>query len=65
MITKEEKINLINEKIDGINVNIDWLNNNMGLVEDIPAEGKLSMQEQLEYLMSSKNVLLETLDQLE
>ena len=65
MITNEEKINLINEKIDGINVNIEWLNNNIGVTEEVPSPGKLSMQEQLQDLISKKNALLEALDQLQ
>jgi hypothetical protein len=65
MISNQEKINLINEKLEGINVNILWLNTNIGLLEDIPSEGKPSMQEQLNNLISKKNALLEVLDQLQ
>lgn len=65
MITNEEKINLINEKIEGIEVNMSWLNANIGSMEEIPVEGKLSMQEQLENLTIKKNALLEVLDQLQ
>ena len=54
MISNQEKINLINEKLEGINVNILWLNTNIGLLEDIPSEGKPSMQEQLNNLISKK-----------
>lgn len=65
MISNQEKINLINEKLEGVNVNILWLNTNIGLFEDIPSEGKPSMQEQLNNLISKKNALLEVLDQLQ
>lgn len=65
IISNQEKINLINEKIEGINVNMDWLNANIGLVEDFPSPGKLSMQEQLVELANKKNALLEALDQLQ
>ena len=65
MISNQEKINLINEKLEGINVNILWLNANIGLLEDIPSEGKPSMQEELNNLISKKNALLEVLDQLQ
>lgn len=65
MISNQEKINLINEKLEGINVNILWLNTNIGLLEDISYEGKPSMQEQLNNLISKKNALLEVLDQLQ
>lgn len=65
MITNEEKINLINEKIEGIDVNIQWLNNNIGIMEEIPSPDKLSMQEQLQDLISKKNALLEALDQFQ
>ena len=65
MISNQEKINLINEKLEGINVNILWLNTNIGLLEDMTSEGKPSMQEQLNNLISKKNALLEVLDQLQ
>jgi len=65
MITKEEKINLINEKIEGIDVSIDWLNANIGIIEEIPTADKLSMSEQLQNLIDKKNALLEVLDQFQ
>lgn len=65
MISNQEKINLINEKVQGLEVNISWLNANIGSIEEIPIEGKLSMQEQLADLISKKNALLEALDQLQ
>lgn len=65
MISNQDKINLINEQIDGININILWLNDNIGLLEEIPSVGKLSMQEQLNNLISKKNALLGALDQLQ
>jgi len=65
MITKEEKINLINEKIEGIDVSIDWLNANIGIIEEIPTADKPSMSEQLQNLIDKKNALLEAFDQLQ
>lgn len=64
-LTKEEKIKIINEQIDCINTNILWLNTNIGVLEEIPSPGKMTMEEQLASFIQKKAMLEQLIDQLQ
>lgn len=63
MITNKEKINIVSAKINAIEIGLDWLskNNSEG---QIP-EGKMSTEQQISDLILQKNVLLQTLNNLQ
>lgn len=58
IITINDKINIINQHLEAIDMHILWLNNNIGVVEEIPYPGKLTMQKQLINLIKKKDMLV-------
>jgi hypothetical protein len=65
IISKKEKIKIINAKLEGIEINISWLNSNIGILEEIPTPDKMTMTDQLSSLIIKKDILIGLLDQLQ
>lgn len=65
IISKEEKIKIINSQLEGIEVNISWLNSNIGILEEIPTPGKMTMTDQLSSLIIKRGTLIGLLDELQ